>query len=136
MYTVVVESRFTASHRVRRPDGTEETPHAHDWGVRAYFRGPTVDAADMVVDFEHAHGLLENIIRGLHHADLNEAGILKGCNPTAEAVARRIFERLVAGGLAHTWAVAVTEAPGCVAIYERDGQREPPSSLAFDDMRG
>lgn len=118
MYECRVQAGFFAVHQVRLADGTLEPLHGHDWKVQAVFAGPQLDAAGMLVDFVAAQGALQDVLRSLHQTELNAAPPLSGLNPTAEHVARTVFEqlqkRLPGFGLA---AVYVEEAPGCIAGY-------------------
>ncbi len=124
MYMIVVEARFSAVHRVGLPDGTLESPHTHDWGVRACFARDKLDESGMVVDFHEAREGLASVLAQLHQADLNKLESLSGLNPTAEVVAGHVFERLRALGLSAVRRVEVTEAPGCTAIFERSGAND------------
>ena len=125
MYEVSVQAQFSAAHRVRLPDGELEPLHGHDWKVTATFAGPELDASGMLVDFVLAEWRLREIVTQLHHADLNTVSLMRGLNPTAEYVAKRIFDSLAEDeSLRTTLArVAVTEAPGCVATYLSRGPR-------------
>lgn len=121
MYTVSVEANFSAIHRVRSADGSLEPPHGHDWRVRAYFGRNELDEQEMVVDFLEAKSGLEAAIADLNHANLNEIEVFRDRNPTAEAVAKLLFDRLRGRGLAALIRVEVTEAAGCVASFESGG---------------
>ena len=120
-FEVTVEARFSASHRVRLPNGELEPPHGHDWHARAGFFGAELDASGMLIDFVSAQQRLAEVVAQLHHTDLNACPAMKGMNPTAEHVARVIFEQLACDSeLATTLhSVTVTEAPGCRARYQR-----------------
>lgn len=120
MYTVSVEVGFFAVHRVKLRDTPLEPQHGHEWRVRAYFARADVDETEMVVDFHEARSALQSVTAKLHNTDLNENEGLGGLNPTAEVVARYIFERLAEFGLSTIQRVEITEAPGCVACYEPD----------------
>jgi len=119
MYTVIVETSFTADHSVRLADGTVEPSHGHDWVVRAHFAREDLDSAGMVVDFGRAREALGAAAGLLHDTDLNSHPFLGGVNPTAENVARCFFDELRRRGFETVRAVHVTEAPGCVAVFER-----------------
>ncbi|MFQ5414195.1 MAG: 6-pyruvoyl tetrahydropterin synthase family protein [Phycisphaerae bacterium] len=121
MYTVTIEARFSAIHRVRYGDGTVEAAHGHDWRVRVRFERGTLNADGMVVEFHDAQRALAGVLADLNHADLNTHPALAGANPTAEVVARYIFDAIEARCGPGVRMVAVTEAPGCVATYERAG---------------
>jgi 6-pyruvoyltetrahydropterin/6-carboxytetrahydropterin synthase len=118
MYTVVVEARFSAAHRVRMPDGQLEPLHGHEWHVRAHFTRAGLDETGMVVDFCEAESALQTAVEPFDHCDLNEHAALAGLNPTAEIVAKHLFDRIKASGRGSIRRVEVTEAPGCTAIYE------------------
>ena len=118
VHTISVESGFRATHHVRLPGGGLETPHPHDWKVRVFLSRPELDDLGMVADFEGIQRTLAQVLLGFQHADLNTCAAFAGVNPTAEVLAKFIFERLGECGLADLRRVEVTEAPGCVASYE------------------
>ena len=118
MYTVIVEASFSAVHRVRMPDGALELLHGHDWIVRAHFSRDDLDTNGMVVDFEHARASLRAVTTALHHTDLADHPANLGENPTAEAVAKYVYDCLHATLPDVLARVDVTEAPGCLAMYE------------------
>ena len=134
MYSVIVEAAFSARHSVRLPDGICEPPHDHPWRVRACFSAAELDAHGMVVDFVQARTALEAIAGRLHECDLNTHPALAGKTPTAEVVASYICAELIEAGLTQTRAVAVTESPACVAVYERPGAGKCRTAPWFDDV--
>lgn len=97
-----------------------EPPHGHDWRVRACFARADLDGLEMVADFHEAQALLQEVIAPLHVNDLNAHEALGMANPTAERVARYIFDELARRGMSNVSRVEVVEAPGCTASYERD----------------
>jgi 6-pyruvoyl-tetrahydropterin synthase len=72
----------------------------------------------MVVDFCEARRVLEQVLADFQHADLNELAAFGGVSPTAEVVARVVFDRMVSRGFASVQRVEITEAPGCHATYQ------------------
>lgn len=118
MYTVIVEDSFSATHRLALADGSVEPLHGHDWHVRAHFASATLDRFGMVVDFEHALAALRSALEPLLYAELNQHEGFRGVNPTAEVVARYIFDRVREAGFPTLRKMEITEAPGCVAVYE------------------
>ena len=118
MFTVMVSAAFSATHRVPLPGGDLEPLHGHDWIVRAYFSREALDERGMVVDFCAAESALKTIVAELHHQDLNDHPALAGAVPTAEVVAKCLFDRLGRAGFPELGRVEVTEAPGCVAAYD------------------
>jgi len=117
MYTVSVETTFSATHRVALPTGALEPLHGHDWRVRAIFSSDSLDDHGMVVDFCEARSTLEQVVADFHHADLNSLACFENRGPTAEVVARAIYDRLRERGFKALREVEVAEAPGCLAAY-------------------
>lgn len=118
MFTVAVESVFSATHQLRLADGACEPLHGHDWRVRAVFARARLDDLGMVVDFELAQTRLDEVLAPLRYTNLSAHEAFTGMNATAEIVAKVIFDRLRANGLDVIHRVEVTEAPGCTAAYE------------------
>ena len=121
MYTVTVEASFSAVHRLRLPDGSLEPLHGHDWLVRAFFSRSELDRSSMVIDFHEAQSHLHGVLGELHHRNLSEVLPPETGNPTAESVAKHVYDRLCARGLSCLRRIEVTEAPGCVAGFEPAG---------------
>jgi 6-pyruvoyltetrahydropterin/6-carboxytetrahydropterin synthase len=119
MYRVIVEAQFSATHHIRLHDGTDEPKHGHDWNVRVTFARSALDDLGMVIDFAEAGRVLKQAIQKLHYADLNELPAFRGRNPTTEVVAQWIFERIVELGASSVERVEVTEAPGCLGVFDR-----------------
>ena len=124
MYSIAVDATFSAVHRVQLPNRAVEPLHGHDWGVRAWFAQPELGESGMVVDFSAARATLEGILADLQAKNLNEIDPLSRQNPTAEVLAKYLFERIRAAGVTSVCRVEVKEAPGCLAAYEA------PSSAA------
>jgi len=118
-YSISIDATFSATHRLRLADGSLEPLHGHDWHVRAHFSRTKLDETGMVIDFHHARDVLRSILAPLHYADLNSLPDFARFNPTAENVAQHVFHKLHGAGLNGVCRVEVTEAPGCVASYER-----------------
>ena len=124
MFTVVVETQFLAIHQLRLPGGIMEPLHGHDWRVQVSFRRPHLDDLGMVVDFDLARQRLESVVKPLRYANLSDLPALRGLNATAEVVAKYIFDGLVEARTESVWRVAITEAPGCVAVFENGDPQE------------
>ena len=124
MYSITVEAGFNATHRTARADGTLEPQHGQHWTIRVCIARDDLDDHGMVVDFEEAQRALRSVVEPLHHTHLNEIPALARTSPTAEVVARYVYDRLRAFGLDAIRRVEVVEAPGCMAAYE------PPSAHA------
>lgn len=121
MYEVAVEAFFRASHQLRLPGGEWEPLHGHDWKVEATFEGPELDEQGLLVDFSDAQSALGAVAQTLHDRHLNDLEALAAVNPSAENVARSIFDRLRSVGSFREKLVSIRvwEAPGCAGGYSR-----------------
>ncbi len=119
MYEITVEGGFCAIHRLRYAEDVWEPLHGHDWLVTVSLRSSELDGQGLVADFTEVEEQLKVITDELHHANLNDHEWFRGQNPSAERVARVVYERLAAsprwGHQLH--AVRVVEAVGCSACY-------------------
>ncbi len=99
MYEVTVESSFAAAHRLREYEGACERLHGHNYNVAAAVRGEELGRAGMLVDFKTLKGALGDVLARLDHICLNDdlPDFAEGAlNPTAENIARWIFDALAA----------------------------------------
>jgi len=119
MYEVRVQTQFQAEHQLTDRDGRREPVHMHDWVVEAVFRGPGLDEMGVLIDFTLAEQALRNVVELLEGTNLNDAPFSADANPSAERLARYLFNALRdrLGTAAPLAAVYVREAPGCIAGY-------------------
>jgi 6-pyruvoyltetrahydropterin/6-carboxytetrahydropterin synthase len=121
MYELVVESEFSAAHRLREYRGACERLHGHNYRVEMVVASEKLDALGMVADFRELKRLLQEAAERYDHAFLNELAEYRKQNPTAENVARVLFEecsrRMPRGVRARS--VTVWESPRCGARYSR-----------------
>ena len=126
MYTLRVEGAFEAAHRVVNYPGKCDRLHGHNWVVEATFQGTQLDELGMLIDFKVAKKALAEILEDFDHYYLNDFPPFKdGINPTAENLARIIYERLearteVMESSAHLAALTVWESPKSSVTYERN----------------
>jgi len=119
VFEISVTGEFVATHRLRCPDGGFEPPHEHRWRVTVTYAGPTLNEMDVLLDFGRARSDLTEVLRTLEGRDLNALAMFAARNPSAEAVACAVAERLpreIAAAV-QLRCVAVEEEPGCVARY-------------------
>lgn len=122
MFSIQVEATFSAAHAVMA-GGVKETLHGHNWHTVVRIDGDALDGDGYVCDFHVVEAKLHEVIKPFHNKNLNETPPFDVVNPTAELVAKHIFERLehgLQGSLTKTaWvaSVSVTETANCIAIY-------------------
>jgi len=126
MYTLRVEGAFEAAHRVVDYPGKCDRLHGHNWVVEAAFRGTQLDDLGMLIDFKVAKKALAAVLDDYDHYYLNDIPpFSEGVNPTAENLARIIYERLAArrgpaGGGGGRAAGAAGESPKSSVTYTKD----------------
>lgn len=126
MYTLRVEGAFEAAHRIAGYPGKCDRLHGHNWVVEAAFRGTQLDDLGMLIDFKIAKKALAAVLDDYDHYYLNDIPpFSEGVNPTAENLARIIYERLaareeLAGTGAALAALTVWESPKSSVTYTKD----------------
>lgn len=118
-FELTLETDFAATHRLRMYDGQLEPLHGHTWRVEVYYEGDQLDAIGVVADFTVLQDRLREVVGKMHDRYLNELPVFLDLNPSAENVARHIFDELAMRSPAgvRLAKVRVWEAPGCAAAY-------------------
>jgi 6-pyruvoyltetrahydropterin/6-carboxytetrahydropterin synthase len=132
VHQLEINDHFSAAHAITM-NGTVEPLHGHDWHVTVVVEGEELDGDGLLVDFHWLGHELAAVIGPFQNQNLNAVEPFRsGVNPTAELVARHIWQSL-SDRLA-TWSqnlpkdhgrtrfprvsrVRVTEAVGCAAVY-------------------
>lgn len=94
MYELVVECQFDSAHNLRRYDGPCENLHGHTYRVQISYRGPEVNDIGVLIDFKSLKAALNEVVSCLDHRYLNELPEFEELNPTAENIARVVFEKM------------------------------------------
>ena len=122
MYELTVKSEFEAAHFIRNYPGKCARLHGHNWIVEAITQGSQLNELGILIDFKILKSELNKILDELDHQYLNELEIFKTKNPTAENLAKEIFDKLsvseIFTGTTKLTAVKVYESPkSCVTYY-------------------
>jgi 6-pyruvoyltetrahydropterin/6-carboxytetrahydropterin synthase len=131
MYSVTKRIDFCYGHRLLDYNGVCAHPHGHNGVAEIEVRSPTLDARNMVVDFSDIKDRVKSWIdRELDHKmilrqddplvavlqSLGEPMYLLDSNPTAERLARLIFDVSREHGLAVS-RVTLWETPSSWSTY-------------------
>ncbi len=124
-WLIFKEFRFEAAHKLPHHDGKCRRLHGHSWVGRVYVQshGLVQDGPQqgMVMDFSEIQQYLKPLLENfLDHYYLNESMGLE--NPTCEAVAQWIFEKLEKAGLQGLQAVEIQETCTSGVRYSRNPQ--------------
>lgn len=121
MFIISAQTHFWASHQLSLPDGSEEPVHSHDWLVVAEVAGEQLNDMGLVMDFRRLKAIMDGILANLEGTQLNALEYFRRRNPSAENVARYIYEQLdprLPKGVGLR-SVCVGEEPGYLARFER-----------------
>jgi 6-pyruvoyltetrahydropterin/6-carboxytetrahydropterin synthase len=121
LFTVSIETRFSAAHQLTLADGSKEPLHEHDWLVTASVGSDRLNSMGVVIDFHMLKEMVESVVGQLADNRLGRTEHFKKNNPSAEVVARYIYEKLETimpknVKLEH---VKVVEEPGCWAKFSK-----------------
>jgi 6-pyruvoyltetrahydropterin/6-carboxytetrahydropterin synthase len=93
MFEVSVDETFAAAHNLRGYKGKCENLHGHNYKVRVTLSGKEVDSVGLLYDFVHLKQVIQSVIRSLDHKYLNELPPFDVLNPSAENIARYIYDQ-------------------------------------------
>jgi len=94
MYYATVIKHFSAAHHLRDYEGKCERVHGHNYRVELQLKSPIVDRSGMVADFTVLRQALEKVLQRFDHQDLNEVRPFDKLNPTAENIAKLVWEEM------------------------------------------
>jgi 6-pyruvoyltetrahydropterin/6-carboxytetrahydropterin synthase len=94
MFEVSVDETFSSGHALRGYKGKCENVHGHNYKVRVTLAGPELDSIGLLYDFVHLKQAIQGVIRTLDHRFLNDFAPFDTVNPSAENIARHIFEEI------------------------------------------
>jgi 6-pyruvoyltetrahydropterin/6-carboxytetrahydropterin synthase len=121
VYELTVKSHFDAAHALHGYPGECRELHGHTWDVEVTVQGEILDPVGIVYDFKRLKEDLGAVLGRYDHAYLNEVTPFDSLNPTAENLARVVFDELstIVGGEVTVAEVAVWESPIARIVYRR-----------------
>jgi len=116
MYRISKQFSFSASHVLDclGEDHPCARLHGHNYVVTIHLQSKELNEYGFVVDYRDLKLVKEYIDNTLDHRHLND---LLSVHPTAENIARHLFEKFTAS-LPQMYAVEVSETPKTSAVYE------------------
>jgi 6-pyruvoyltetrahydropterin/6-carboxytetrahydropterin synthase len=122
MYEVFVDETFAAAHNLRNYQGKCENLHGHNYKVRVTLAGAELDATGPLCDFVYLKGVIQGVIKSLDHRYLNELKPFDVRNPSAENVAKYIYDQVakqlaLGSPGASLSSITVWETEGSAATY-------------------
>lgn len=96
MHEISVEVTFSAAHRITLGNGEVDRLHGHNWKTVVSVRTDRLDENGLALDFGLLRRITREVTQTLDHQDVNAVPPFDRLNPTAENVARWIFEEIQA----------------------------------------
>jgi 6-pyruvoyltetrahydropterin/6-carboxytetrahydropterin synthase len=94
MFELRVEVSFSAGHALRGYQGKCASPHGHNYRVQVAVEGPRLNSIGLLMDFGDLKKTLRAVCEKLDHVYLNDLPEFETVNPSAEGVARYVFEEM------------------------------------------
>ncbi|HEY7856277.1 MAG TPA: 6-carboxytetrahydropterin synthase QueD [Terriglobales bacterium] len=116
MYEISVEETFSSGHALRGYRGKCENPHGHNYRVRVALAGSTLDSIGLLYDFKELKAIIRDDTEKLDHQYLNDLPAFAAMNPSAENIARYLFDRIQSRLNTSSRGVTIRS----VTVYETD----------------
>jgi 6-pyruvoyltetrahydropterin/6-carboxytetrahydropterin synthase len=96
MFEITIEETFAAGHALRNYRGKCENVHGHNYRCQVAVEGETLDEIGLLVDFVELKRVVHTVLDRMDHQWLNEFPPFDKLNPSAENMARYIYEEIAA----------------------------------------
>jgi len=115
MFEIVIEETFAAGHALRNYRGKCENVHGHNYRCQVSVQGNQLDSIGLLVDFVELKRVVHGVLDRLDHQWLNDFPPFDVLNPSAENMAKYIYDE-VNSGLGEKDGVKI----GWVRLWETD----------------
>ena len=123
MYEIFIHTSISSAHRLKGYPGPCRNLHGHNWFIKASLRCRELDCMEMGIDFIVLKEALDEVCRDLDHIILNDLEFFQKCNPTAENLARYIYDELSSSlndARVRVYKIEVRETADSGAVYWRE----------------
>jgi 6-pyruvoyltetrahydropterin/6-carboxytetrahydropterin synthase len=97
MFEITIEETFAAGHALRNYRGKCENVHGHNYRCQVSVQGEQLDSIGLLVDFVELKRVVHSVLDRLDHQWLNEFPPFDVLNPSAENMAKYIYDEVNAG---------------------------------------
>ncbi len=94
VYKTFVDTSFSAAHQLRDYKGSCGELHGHTWKVRIEVETDKLDKLSMTIDFKDLKMKTDAVIGRFDHRCLNQISPFDKKNPTAENIARYVYNEM------------------------------------------
>jgi 6-pyruvoyltetrahydropterin/6-carboxytetrahydropterin synthase len=123
MYEITITKSFAAAHVLKDIGGKCEGLHGHNFVVEVSLTADKVSKEGLLIDFRVLKEWTDEILDELDHTYLNDYPYFKDLNPSAENLAKFIYDRI------HDKAKSVNCAVSRVMVWESDNARASYSGV-------
>jgi 6-pyruvoyltetrahydropterin/6-carboxytetrahydropterin synthase len=122
MFVLKIVTDFASAHSLRDYPGDCSRLHGHNWQVEVMVSSQVLDDTGIAIDFREIKRQAKVVVKRLDHQYLNEIKPFDVLNPTAENIAKYLFDEI--GVLINNKDVIVKE----VTIWET-----PRSAVTYSE---
>ena len=97
MFEVTIEETFAAGHALRNYRGKCENVHGHNYRCQVTLEGEQLDSIGLLVDFVELKRVVHAVLDRMDHQWLNEFPPFDVLNPSAENMAKYIYDEVKSG---------------------------------------
>lgn len=94
MYEVTIRKSLAAAHKLAEIGGKCEDLHGHNFQVEVTVASEQLNDLGILIDFRTVKKWLSEVLDGLDHKYINDLEAFSGINPSAENMAKFIFQEL------------------------------------------
>ena len=94
MYEVTIIKSLSAAHLLAQIGGKCEELHGHNFKVEVTVASQNLNKSGLLIDFRVVKKWLTEILDQMDHKHLNEMPYFAGINPSAENIAKFIYDRM------------------------------------------
>ena len=93
MFELCIRDEIASAHFLRGYEGKCKNLHGHTWKIEVFIQKSDLDELGMVADFAVLKQQLKEFLKEIDHVNLNEHEYFVQENPTAENIAKFIYDR-------------------------------------------
>jgi len=93
MFELTIKGDIASAHFLRGYPGKCKDMHGHTWKIEIFIRGESLNDIGMVEDFSVLKKKFKTFLEPLDHTCLNDIEYFKDVNPTAENIAKYIYDQ-------------------------------------------
>ncbi len=97
MFEITIEETFAAGHALRNYRGKCENVHGHNYRCQVSVQGEQLDSIGLLVDFVELKRVVHSVLDRLDHQWLNDFPPFDVLNPSAENMAKYIYDEVYSG---------------------------------------